>query len=162
MIIHEYTQIAMLQEELNAQSRKLKETFEKLNPGVTEIITKGDMKLGEVCATSYFCDVVGYTIINMIMGDKLTSLIMNEFLSESHIITTKYHGYRDKINGDQVVTIYGIRKDECNESKIHPFDAVFSAIKIKELALRISEKIPDLIKSGKATVEKNLVDYKKK
>lgn len=160
MIIHEYTQIAMLQEELNAQSKKLKETFEKLNPGVSEIITKGEMQLGEICASNYFCDVVGYTIMNMIMGDKLTSRIMNEFLSQSHIITTMYHGYRDKINGDQIITIYGIKKDECPESQTHPFDAVFSALKIKELALKISAKFPELIESEKARVEKNLEAYK--
>lgn len=161
MIIHEYTQIALLQEEIHAQSLKLKETFEKLNPGVSEIITKGEMQLGEVCATNYFCDVVGYTIINMIMGDRLTSLIMNEFLSKSHIITTMYHGYRDKINGDQIITIYGIKKDECQESKIHPFDAIFSALKIKELTANISAKFPEYIESEKSKIMKNLEAYRK-
>jgi class 3 adenylate cyclase len=160
VILHDYTKEALLEEKLADQSKKLKDTFEKLNPGVSDIITSGEMMMGEVCVTNHFCDVSGYSKFDVILGDKLTEQLMREFFRESHIDITKYHGYRDKIIGDQILSIFGIRKDECPPSKIHAFDAIFAAIRINELAERLSEKIPELIKSNRTLVEKNLDEYK--
>jgi class 3 adenylate cyclase len=159
IIFHDYTQEAILEEEISEKSRKLKETFERLNPGVSEIITSRKMMMGEVCVTNHFCDVAGYTIIEMILGDKLAQSLMQDFYTDSHIIITKYRGYRDKIIGDQIRSIFGIRKDDCQPSKIHPFDAIFTAMRINDLARSISGKIPILIKSNRDSVEKKRKEY---
>lgn len=116
--------------ELQITNEILVETLERFNPGISDLIFKGNQKLGIVDASVMIMDTVGYTVKNMVFGEVMVSKLMNQVFRFSHISIARYGGYKDKMVGDQIISIYGIDKDDRKASKDHAIDSILSGMEI--------------------------------